>query len=121
MPILDPIQKRAYQRKWIAQRKSDYFKGKICVLCGSDIALELDHIDPEKKVSHSIWSWSLVKRLVELAKCQILCSICHRIKTNRDNNYSNDHGSYTMYKLGCRCNLCRNYKGNKITDARRTY
>ena len=33
--------------------------------------LELDHTDPGKKVSHSVWSWAEERRLKELEKCSI--------------------------------------------------
>lgn len=66
-------------RLWIAQRRADWFAGKSCLRCGTD--LQLDHIDSEQKVDHRIWSWSAERREVELAKCQVLCEPCHKWKT----------------------------------------
>lgn len=82
MPYKNKDKQREYQRKWIAKRRADYFRDKVCARCGSEDDLQLDHIDPTTKVSHSIWSWSDKKRLAELAKCQVLCYICHKDKTN---------------------------------------
>ena len=75
-----------YQREWVAKRRADFFKDKKCVQCGSTERLELDHIDRETKESHSIWSWSEVRRLAEIAKCQVLCHECHRLKTRKENS-----------------------------------
>lgn len=75
---------RAYQRKWIAERRESYFRGKQCVRCGSRKNLELDHIDPLTKETHAIWSWSKVRRDEELSKTQVLCSLCHLEKTKED-------------------------------------
>jgi hypothetical protein len=77
--------KREYARKWMANRRSEYFKDKKCVECGSTEHLELDHIDPETKENHAIWSWSEERRNKELKKCQVLCKKCHREKSNKEN------------------------------------
>lgn len=85
MSYLDREMQRAYQREWMRRRRRLWFAANgPCRECGSWDRLELDHIDPEKKVHHAIWSWSLQKRSAELAKCQVLCHGCHRAKTNAD-------------------------------------
>lgn len=100
--------KREYQRKWIAQRKAEYFKGKTCTKCGTSDDLQLDHIDRTKKVSHSIWSWSQVRREAELDKCQVLCIPCHRTKTNDDVYGDWKHGTTRGYwRHNCRCDKCK--------------
>lgn len=43
--------------------------------------LEVDHIDPDQKISHKVWSWAKPRRDAELAKCQVLCNKCHKNKT----------------------------------------
>lgn len=73
--------KHEYQRKWIANRRHSFFRDKSCEKCGSVDRLELDHIDPEFKVTNNIWSWSVERREEELAKCQVLCHFCHKEKT----------------------------------------
>tara|TARA_Y100000593_G_scaffold90405_1_gene176766 strand:- start:4201 stop:4629 length:429 start_codon:yes stop_codon:yes gene_type:complete len=74
---------RDYQRQWARKRREAFFDGKSCARCGSTDRMELDHIDPSKKVHHAIWSWSKVRRREELSKCQVLCHECHSAKTSR--------------------------------------
>jgi hypothetical protein len=52
-----------------------------CRQCGSKERLEIDHKNPDDKVSHAVWSWRKEKREAELAKCQVLCYKCHKRKT----------------------------------------
>lgn len=82
--------------------------GKSCVKCGSTQSLEVDHIDPALKVTHSVWSWSIPRRTVELAKCQVLCTECHKAKTRADRPLP-EHGTISRYGSihKCRCDLCR--------------
>lgn len=76
--------KRKYQREWCARRRFEFFKDKKCIKCNSKENLELDHVDPSKKVTHRIWSFSLERREAEVSKCQILCVLCHREKSKID-------------------------------------
>lgn len=76
---------RAYQRRWIAARRAEFFKDKFCAVCGETTGLELDHIDRNGKVDHKIWSWSWPRISAEVNKCQILCSSHHQAKTNAEN------------------------------------
>lgn len=74
---------RRYVRYWYRLRRKQWFAANgPCKQCGSSENLELDHIDPAAKRHHTIWSWSEKRRTEELAKCQILCRVCHRAKTN---------------------------------------
>lgn len=65
----------------------EYLADKSCVQCGiSDPrVLDFDHIDPSTKSFgiargiHNILKWE--RLMEEIAKCQILCANCHRIKT----------------------------------------
>lgn len=79
-------QKREYQRRWLAQRRADFFADKKCVKCGSTDRMELDHIDPATKIANNIWSWTESRRLSEIAKCQVLCHDCHIIKTRENHD-----------------------------------
>lgn len=81
MPYGNPEQQREYMRQWIAHRRTEWFKDKVCEFCGSTENLELDHIDPATKITHSIWSWSSERRDAELAKCRPLCRECHKKKS----------------------------------------
>lgn len=123
MPFKDPEKQKAYQREWVAKRRAKFFAGKSCKVCGGTSNLELDHIDPTKKIDHVIWSWSESRRNAELVKCQILCSKCHRSKSVKEmpktmgvTPYS--HGTYSMYNThGCRCKEC--VKWSKSDNRRR--
>jgi len=82
VPYRDKEAQREYQRRWMARRREDWLSANgPCVKCGSWDDLEVDHIDPSKKVSHKVWSWREDRRLEELAKCQVLCRNCHYAKT----------------------------------------
>lgn len=108
MGYKDPLLKQQYQRIWIRKRREAFFKGKVCVNCGCSKKLELDHIDPAKKITHVIWSWSKERQAAEIAKCQILCHKCHVNKTKNDMGWYLRHGTlngYVSYK--CRCSECR--------------
>lgn len=82
--------------------------GKSCVECGATENLEVDHIDPEQKIAHRIWSWSVPRRDAELAKCQVLCVEHHKAKT-RSQRPIPDHGTVSRYSgvQKCRCELCK--------------
>jgi hypothetical protein len=119
-------QKREYQRKWLAARRADFFKDKVCVVCGSSEKLELDHIDKSTKITHRIWSWSTARREEELTKCQVLCEEHHLQKTVEENTYAAPHGTWQRYhskKHSCRCQACKDaaaeYKRKQRERARR--
>lgn len=96
-----------YQRKRAARIKAKWLKGKACAECGSTEQLEIDHIYPNLKVSHKIWSWSEPRRKEELAKCQVLCKRCHKVKTKIENSSILVHGTRGAYRKGCKCRQCR--------------
>lgn len=100
---------RRYQRDWVANRRDAWFaENGPCVNCGSWEQLELDHIDPKTKVTSHVWSWSEKRRIEELAKCQVLCSVCHLRKTKAERKPTLIHGTYYGYnKARCRCDACR--------------
>lgn len=72
----------------------EYLLGHPCIRCGetNPVVLEFDHRDPTEKVDH-------VSRLInsprcaksalmaEIAKCDVLCANCHRIKTAEQFGY----------------------------------
>jgi 5-methylcytosine-specific restriction endonuclease McrA len=64
-----------------------------CALCGGTTSLQVDHLDPAKKVSHNVWSWSEPRRLAELTKCRVLCSECHKKKSETERARGEDVGS----------------------------
>jgi hypothetical protein len=105
MPHTPKTRARAYQK--MKKRRADFFEGKTCVKCGSKEFLELDHIDPAKKKSHKVWSWSDASRKKELRKCQILCAKCHKEKTKLMLFRPLIHGKDAGYHRGCKCPECR--------------
>ena len=113
---------REYKRQWAAARRADYMAGKSCVICGTTQSLEVDHIDPEQKVSHRIWTWAIPRRDAELAKCQILCTEHHKEKTRADRPIP-EHGTISRYGSihKCRCDLCRraNADRKKLNEAKK--
>jgi 5-methylcytosine-specific restriction endonuclease McrA len=114
---LSPARQKEYQREWCAKNRAAYMAGKSCVVCGSTQNLEVDHIEPEQKISHRIWSWSAVRRAAELAKCQILCTDCHLTKT-LEQRPKPDHGTLSRYQRGkCRCEPCR--EANRLDSRQR--
>lgn len=126
MPYADPTVQRDYQRRAVARTRAEFFAGKKCASCRTTDSLEVHHLDPTQKEAHSIWSWSPSRRLLELAKCVVLCAPCHRslhaafrrAKALRDN----PHGTRNRYELGCGCSECRNAKwaDNREWRARRS-
>ena len=115
MPYADPAQQRAYQRRWIAQKRTAYLAGKVCSHCDATDRLEVHHKDPSEKLSHRIWSWSEKRRAEELAKCIILCYDCHKAQ------HAAKHGTRNRYRNGCRCWRCTvaNAKYHRDYRARR--
>ena len=107
MPYRDKQKRRNFQKTWVSNRRASWFCDKTCSRCGSTDRLELDHINPNTKIDHKIWSWSTTRMLAELAKCQILCHTCHLDKTKSQVLHRDIHGTPGMYSRGCRCLLCR--------------
>lgn len=89
MPYKNRAQKNAYQRKWRAANRRRWIEsqGGKCALCPETEyhLLQVDHIDRAQKVDHRVWSWSAVRRTVELAKCQVLCYFHHVEKSIAEN------------------------------------
>lgn len=117
MPYKDRDKQREFQKKWVSQRRSEFFSGKCCSKCGSYGDLELDHVNMEDKVSHRIWSWTESKRLEELKKCQVLCHDCHNEKSLEDKKlYCNRGHFYSVFGKteDGKCAECRRLKEYEI-------
>src|SRR5688500_7164871 len=59
-------------------------RGGKCESCGRSSGLEIDHVIPDDKsfsIGQVLSSGSEEKVLAELAKCQVLCTDCHKNKT----------------------------------------
>ena len=117
-------QKRFRQRK--RARLVEYLRSHPCIDCGNtDVrVLEFDHRGNKSfgignAVSSSHLSWE--KILVEIAKCDVRCANCHRIRHAIENKWYDfpadileikikpmRHGTQYAYSCRqCRCNLCR--------------
>lgn len=85
---------RRRRQLWISNYKIE----TGCVTCGYNehgYCLDLDHIDPETKTptnSASRLSFKPleeIKKLIDSGLYQVLCAICHRIKTSEQKEYYN--------------------------------
>lgn len=115
-----------YMTARILKRRQDWIdsQGGKCAVCGSTENLEVDHKDPAQKEYDPCVLWSLAldnpKRIGELAKCWVLCRICHKAKTIGEKRTA-QHGGIRMYRVGCRCKECRaaNTRSQREYQARR--
>jgi ADP-heptose:LPS heptosyltransferase len=86
---------RARKKAWRDKRFATYLniikKYKLaCVRCGYNehaVALDFDHLDPSKKnftIATAASLTTITEKLLleEIAKCQVLCANCHRVKTH---------------------------------------
>lgn len=105
MGYKDEDKQREYQRKWVARRREAFFCDKKCTHCGIDKDLQLHHLDPAQKESHSIWGWGDERRLPEIEKCIVLCRSCHYKVHGK--KIGRTCGKLSTYKYGCRCNKCK--------------
>ncbi len=105
-----------YMRVYMLQRYRERMAwaiaqlGSRCVVCGAAQDLELDHVDPATKIgaiSKSLWSCSWGRFVAEVAKCQLLCTEHHKVKSSVEARAKVKHSSVWMYRLGCRCDDCR--------------
>jgi hypothetical protein len=72
------------------------FKNKPCNICNIQYNLfnmQIDHIDGANKIKDvcQLKSCKLSKLLIELDKCQVLCALCHRKKSIKDQKKANNH------------------------------
>ena len=122
MPYKNLEDKRQHQRAWMQDRRNSWIEsmGGKCVKCCSDKELQMDHIDPEKKISHRIFSWSDERRIPELEKCQLLCKECHLLKTREQFLKPLVHGTNNAYKgfWKCRCQICRTWNASIVARQR---
>lgn len=89
MPTKHVMQCMANVKRYIERNRAivnDYLKDHPCVDCGNDnpVVLEFDHVRGEKKrsVAKMVRQGLSVKTLMaEIAKCEVRCANCHRIKT----------------------------------------
>ena len=109
--------KQEYQRKWVRNRKKKYLSRLgPCVFCGS-FNTQIHHIDPSKKNSHKIWSWSEERILSELKQCIPMCKKCHSLFHTYLRMKPIEHGTLHAYqRYGCRCVECRKSRSDYYWD-----
>ena len=60
-------------------------KDRPCTDCGGRfpaVAMDFDHVEGEKKFNVSrVGSFSLLRLLEEVKKCEVVCANCHRVRT----------------------------------------
>lgn len=81
--------------------------GGRCRRCGSTNDLEFDRVDRDTKsfdMAKILSGGSELKVATELAKCQLLCSDCHRGKSR--NEATVGHGGGVSGVKNCRCEQC---------------
>lgn len=95
MPLKNRDEYNAYMSRKILERyhtrramAMERLGGK-CAHCGTTENLEFDHIDRDTKSFpiSKMWSVAEPRFLAELAKCQILCTPCHKAKTKAHRDY----------------------------------
>jgi hypothetical protein len=100
----DPVKARASKQRWHennrqvfrdrrnarrmeTRRKIAELKSVPCADCGGRFpyfVMDFDHKDDSDKlgnISQLVAHWSLARILVEIAKCDVVCANCHRIRT----------------------------------------
>jgi hypothetical protein len=86
---------RVYKRKAIAEAQQfiwDYLSTHPCVDCGESnpVVLEFDHVRGRKRkavgdLARQGYSIDAIRR--EIAKTEVRCANCHRIKTHRERGW----------------------------------
>lgn len=88
-------QRRYYKRmatwkrehRHVVREFTDWLKNVPCYDCGNSFppyAMDFDHRDPMMKINDvsRLRTASLNRLLDEITKCDIICAICHRIRTH---------------------------------------
>lgn len=108
------------QRKRIEANRAwlrTYLSDKVCASCGeaSREALDFDHVHGEKlrTVSCLVNCGAALEKIVqEVAKCQVLCVKCHRIKTQKNREWRSKKqvaAGYTQNKPNGKQQWVRDY------------
>jgi len=78
-----------FKCNWTTQRNIkiiEEFKAKPCAVCNNQFPaynMQCDHINPEEKLYNicNLKNFKVETLMTELAKCQVLCALCHRRKS----------------------------------------
>lgn len=75
------------QKQQFKKRLAEIKQASGCTDCGESnhIVLDFDHIRDKKynvsRMIHDGFSWAAIKK--EIAKCEVVCANCHRIRTHK--------------------------------------
>jgi len=75
-----------YNKQQFKKKLSEIKETSGCVDCGvtNPIVLDFDHLHDKKynvsRMIHDGFSWAAIKK--EIAKCEVVCANCHRIRTH---------------------------------------
>ncbi len=78
------LSKNKNYKKENQKKLLDYLKDKCCKDCGltDSRVFEFDHLsDKKENISAVMKSWCWETLLTEIAKCDVVCCNCHRIRT----------------------------------------
>ncbi len=84
---------RRKQRNQLRKYATKYLLKNPCVDCGetNPLILDFDHVRGKKRKAVSVMiseGWSLKSIKDEIAKCEVRCANCHRIKTAKEQNWA---------------------------------
>jgi hypothetical protein len=75
-----------YDKQELKKKLAKIKEDSGCMDCGENnhIVLDFDHIKDKKynisRMIHDGFSWAAIKK--EIAKCEVVCANCHRIRTH---------------------------------------
>jgi hypothetical protein len=75
-----------YSKQELKKRLAKIKEDSGCIDCGENnhIVLDFDHLKDKKynisRMIHDGFSWAAIKK--EIAKCEVVCANCHRIRTH---------------------------------------
>lgn len=105
----------------------DVLSSQSCIDCGTEdlLVLEFDHVRLSKTAALSKMFWkskySLLDVKEEIAKCEVRCVICHRIKTHEQALQNKKTNQNTARKTGEGFCACGERKDSHATECRNCY
>lgn len=108
MPYKDKQKHLEYQREWRKKRRLALadIKDVPCADCGLRYpfyVMDFDHKNEQKlfKIASDIGKVSWQRILDEIAKCEVICANCHRIRWYEAKHHLNGRLTSQGARLGC--------------------